>query len=704
MYSVFYLASIGKFGEMPDFRQLENPKTNFASEIISSDNQILGKYYFNDNRTPVNYDEINQETVDALIASEDERFYSHAGIDLKATLRAIIFLNTRGGASTISQQLARQLFVGVRSRNIIQAVGQKIKEWVIAIELEKQYTKEEIITMYLNIYDFGYYGDGIKSASNIYFSKDPINLKTEESAMLIGMLQNSSLYDPIKRPEITKKRRDLVLMQMAKNNYLSEKQKDSLQKIPLELNYTPQSHRRGLATYFRSYLRGFMKNWTNNNFKKDGSSYNLYVDGLKIYTTINSKMQQYAEESVIEHMKNLQKEFFIQNDTVSSAPFSDLDEDEEEIIMKRAMRRSERWRKSKLSGKTNDEIEESFNIPTNMSIFSWEGDIDTLMSPMDSIRYYKHFLRAGMMSMNPKNGHVKAWVGGINYRNFQYDHVMLSKRQIGSTFKPFLYATAIDQLKLSPCDMLPDLIHCIEPYKYGNPEPWCPTNSSDKYGGMRTLSNALANSKNTISAQLIDKVGPKPVADLARNLGVSSRIPDVPAIALGTPDLSVYEMVGAYGAFANKGIYVKPIMVTKIEDKNGTIIFQSKPETKDVLSEESSYVTLKLLEGVTKFGSGARLRHDIPEDERNYVYKNVVTGYPYKFQNAIAGKTGTTQNQSDGWFIGMVPNLVTGVWVGGEDRSVHFKEIAYGQGATMSLPIWGLFMKKCYEDEELQVN
>ena len=704
MYGVFYLASQDKFGEMPDFRQLENPKTNFASEIISSDNKVLGKYYFNDNRTPVNYDEINKETVDALIATEDERFYSHPGIDLKATLRAIVFLNTRGGASTISQQLARQLFVGVRSRNIIQAVGQKIKEWVIAIELEKQYTKEEIITMYLNIYDFGYYGDGIKSASNIYFSKDPIDLKIEESAMLIGMLQNSSLYDPIRRPEITKKRRNLVIMQMTNNDYLSEKEKDSLQKLPLELNYTPQSHRQGLATYFRSYLRGFMKDWSNNNFKKDGSKYNLYVDGLKIYTTVNSKMQQYAEESVIEHMGNLQKEFFIQNDTVSSAPFSDIEEEEEDAIIKRAIRRSERWRKSKLGGKTNDEIEKSFNIPTKMTVFSWEGDIDTLMTPTDSIRYYKHFLRAGMMSMNPKNGHVMAWVGGINYRNFQYDHVMQSKRQIGSTFKPFLYATAIDQLKLSPCDMLPDLIHCVEPYKYGNPEPWCPTNSSDKYGGMRTLSNALANSKNTISAQLIDKVGPKPVADLARNLGVSSRIPNVPAIALGTPDLSVYEMVGAYGAFANKGIYVKPIMVTKIEDKNGTIIFQSKPETKDVLSEESSYVTLKLLEGVTKFGSGARLRHDIPEDERNYVYKNVVTGYPYKFQNAIAGKTGTTQNQSDGWFIGMVPNLVTGVWVGGEDRSVHFKEIAYGQGATMSLPIWGLFMNKCYEDEELQVS
>ena len=704
MYGLFYLASIGKFGEMPDFRQLENPKTNFASEIISSDNEVLGKYYFNDNRTPIKYEDINTKTIEALIATEDERFYSHPGIDLKATLRAIVFLNTRGGASTISQQLARQLFVGVRSRNIIQAVGQKIKEWVIAVELEKQYTKEEIITMYLNIYDFGYYGDGIKSASNIYFSKEPIDLKIEESAMLIGMLQNSSLYDPLRRPEITKNRRDLVLMQMAKNKYISENEKDSLQKIPLELNYTPQSHRQGLATYFRSYLRGFMKDWTDNNLKSDGSKYNLYSDGLKIYTTINSKMQKYAEESVTEHMKNLQKEFFIQNDTLSTAPFRDLDEDEEESIMKRTMRRSERWRKARLSGKSVDEIEEIFNVPTEMSIFSWEGDIDTVMAPIDSIRYYKHFLQAGMMSMNPKNGHVMAWVGGINYRNFQYDHVMQSKRQIGSTFKPFLYATAIDQLKLSPCDMLPDAIHCIEPYKYGNPDPWCPTNSSDKYGGMRTLSNALANSKNTISAQLIDRVGPRPVADLARNLGVSSNIPNVPAIALGTPDLSVYEMVGAYGAFANKGIYVKPIMVTKIEDRNGKIVFQSTPETKDVLSEESSYVTLKLLEGVTKFGSGARLRHDIPEDERNYVYKNVVSGYPYKFDNAIAGKTGTTQNQSDGWFIGMVPNLVTGVWVGGEDRSIHFEEIAFGQGATMSLPIWGLFMKKCYEDEELGVS
>ena len=414
-------------------------------------------------------------------------------------------------------------------------------------------------------------------------------------------------------------------------------------------------------------------------------------------------MQQYAEESVKQHMKNLQKEFFRQNDTLSTAPFRDLDEDQEESIMKRTMRRSERWRKMRLLGKTNEEIENSFEIPTNMTIFSWDGDIDTIMKPIDSIRYYKHFLQAGMMSMNPQNGHVMTWVGGIDYKNFQYDHVMQSKRQIGSTFKPFLYATAIDQLKLSPCDAFPDMIHCIEPYKYGNPEPWCPTNSSDKYGGMRTLSNALANSKNTISAQLIDKVGPKPVADLARSLGISSNVPNVPAIALGTPDLSVYEMVGAYGAFVNKGIYVKPVMVTRIEDKNGTLIYQYKPETRDVLSEESSYVTLNLLEGVTMAGSGTRLRTR-GADEYNRAYQNIVTGYPYEFTNPIAGKTGTTQNQSDGWFIGMVPNLVTGVWVGAEDRAIHFEDITYGQGASMALPIWGVYMKSIYQDSTLMIS
>ncbi len=621
-------------------------------------------------------------------------------------MRAIVFLNKRGGASTISQQLARQLFVGVRSKNIFEAITQKAKEWVLAVRLEKQYTKEEIITMYLNIYDFGYNGDGIKSASDIFFDKDLDSLKIEESAVLVGMLKNSSYYNPLRRPELVKSRRNVVFGQMRKNNHLNDRELDSLKQLPLGVNYTPQSHREGLATYFRAYLQEFMKDWTKENTKEDGSKYNLYLDGLKIYTTINHEMQGYAEESVKAHMTNLQREFFNQNTPKlnPTAPFLEIEEEDQEMIFKRAMKRSERWRKMRISGKSEEEMFESFQKPVSMRIFSWDGDIDTIMKPIDSIRYYKHFMQVGMMSMEPQTGHVKAWVGGINYKHFQYDHVKQGKRQIGSTFKPFLYATAIDQLKLSPCDSLPDAIYCIEPNKFGNPEPWCPTNSSDKYGGFRTLKNALANSKNTISAQLMDKVGPKPVADLARNLGIDSFIPDVPAIALGTPDLSVYEMVGAYGAFANQGIYVKPTMITRIEDKNGALLYQANPETKDVISQESAYVTVNLLEGVTKFGSGARLRHDIPEEERNPVYRDVVTGYPYKFQNAIAGKTGTTQNQSDGWFMGMVPNLVTGVWVGAEDRATHFETIAYGQGATMALPIWGLYMKKCYESEALGIS
>jgi len=706
IFGLFYFASTGRLGEMPDFRQLENPNTNLASQIISSDNKVLGKIHFGENRIPIEYKDLPQDLIDALISTEDERFYSHSGIDFKATLRAIVFLNKRGGASTISQQLARQLFVGVRSKNIFEAITQKAKEWVLAVRLEKQYTKEEIITMYLNIYDFGYNGDGIKSASDIFFDKDLDSLKIEESAVLVGMLKNSSYYNPLRRPELVKSRRNVVFGQMRKNNHLNDRELDSLKQLPLGVNYTPQSHREGLATYFRAYLQEFMKDWTKENTKEDGSKYNLYLDGLKIYTTINHEMQGYAEESVKAHMTNLQREFFNQNTPKlnPTAPFLEIEEEDQEMIFKRAMKRSERWRKMRISGKSEEEMFESFQKPVSMRIFSWDGDIDTIMKPIDSIRYYKHFMQVGMMSMEPQTGHVKAWVGGINYKHFQYDHVKQGKRQIGSTFKPFLYATAIDQLKLSPCDSLPDAIYCIEPNKFGNPEPWCPTNSSDKYGGFRTLKNALANSKNTISAQLMDKVGPKPVADLARNLGIDSFIPDVPAIALGTPDLSVYEMVGAYGAFANQGIYVKPTMITRIEDKNGALLYQANPETKDVISQESAYVTVNLLEGVTKFGSGARLRHDIPEEERNPVYRDVVTGYPYKFQNAIAGKTGTTQNQSDGWFMGMVPNLVTGVWVGAEDRATHFETIAYGQGATMALPIWGLYMKKCYESEALGIS
>ena len=702
---IFGAASAGLLGTMPDFRQLENPKTNLATQIISADNTVLGKFYFNDNRTPISYDEIPSSMIDALVATEDERFYSHSGIDFKGTARALFYLGSKGGGSTITQQLARQLFTGVRSRNKLEAVIQKIKEWVIAIRLERRYTKSEIITMYLNIYDFNYNADGIRSASAIYFSKMPKEMSLSESAMLVGMLKNSSLYNPLRRPEIVRERRNIVYQQMLRNNLIDQKEKDSLAALPIEVDFNPQSHREGIATYFRAYLQKFMRSWIANNPKEDGSSYNLYLDGLSIYTTIDSRLQTYAEQAVGAHMSTLQKEFFRQNNEAfnPTAPFLEIKDDEIERIMEQAKQRSERWRKMKARGIDEAGILASFDEPTEMEVFGWNGDIDTVMTPTDSIRYYKHFLRAGMMSMEPQSGHVKAWVGGINYRHFQFDHVMQGKRQIGSTFKPFVYATAIDQLKLSPCDSLPDGYYCVEPAKFGAHDAWCPKNSGDRYIGKRTLKNALANSVNTISARLIDKVGPRPVANLARNLGVTSYIPSVPAIALGSADLSVYEMVGAYSSFANKGIYVKPVLVTRIEDKNGTVIYQATPETKDVLSEESAYVTLKLLEGVTEAGSGIRLRH-VGADKTNPIFRDIVTGYPYAFENPIAGKTGTTQNQSDGWFIGMVPNLATGVWVGGEDRATHFETITYGQGATMALPIWASYMKACYADSTLTVS
>ena len=702
---IFGAASAGLLGTMPDFRQLENPKTNLATQIISADNTVLGKFYFNDNRTPISYDEIPSSMIDALVATEDERFYSHSGIDFKGTARALFYLGSKGGGSTITQQLARQLFTGVRSRNKLEAVIQKIKEWVIAIRLERRYTKSEIITMYLNIYDFNYNADGIRSASAIYFSKMPKEMSLSESAMLVGMLKNSSLYNPLRRPEIVRERRNIVYQQMLRNNLIDQKEKDSLAALPIEVDFNPQSHREGIATYFRAYLQKFMRSWIANNPKEDGNSYNLYLDGLSIYTTIDSRLQTYAEQAIGAHMSTLQKEFFRQNSEAfnPTAPFLEIKDDEIERIMEQAKQRSERWRKMKARGIDEAGILASFDEPTEMEVFGWNGDIDTVMTPTDSIRYYKHFLRAGMMSMEPQSGHVKAWVGGINYRHFQFDHVMQGKRQIGSTFKPFVYATAIDQLKLSPCDSLPDGYYCVEPAKFGAHDAWCPKNSGDRYIGKRTLKNALANSVNTISARLIDKVGPRPVANLARNLGVTSYIPSVPAIALGSADLSVYEMVGAYSSFANKGIYVKPVLVTRIEDKNGTVIYQATPETKDVLSEESAYVTLKLLEGVTEAGSGIRLRH-VGADKTNPIFRDIVTGYPYAFENPIAGKTGTTQNQSDGWFIGMVPNLATGVWVGGEDRATHFETITYGQGATMALPIWASYMKACYADSTLTVS
>ena len=704
---IFSLASMGALGEMPDHTQLENPDTNLATEIISSDGKTLGKFYFNDNRTPVDYKELPQHLVDALIATEDARYYDHSGIDARGTLRAAVFLGGRGGASTISQQLARQLFIGVRSKKL-DKYTQKIKEWVIALRLERQYTKEEIIAQYFNIYDFGNNADGIRSASRIYFGKEPKDIDLKESAMLVGMFKNSSLYNPRRNPEGVINRRNVVLAQMKKYGYISEELKDSIQKMDLGLNYSPESHREGIATYFREYLREFMKDWIKNNPKADGSKYDLYSDGLKINTTIDSRMQTYAEEAVSRHMPKLQAEFFHQNTPKRNrtAPFLELDNAEIKDLLNRAMKRSERWRVMKKEGKSDKEIIKSFDTPTKMRIFSWDApnrEIDTIMKPMDSMRYYKSFLQPGMMSMDPQTGHVKAWVGGMDYKHFQYDMVKQGKRQVGSTFKPFVYATAIDQLHMSPCDVLHDIPFCIEKGKHGNAEEWCPKNSGGKYGGTRTLKNALANSVNTITAQLMDKVGPQPVVDLVKKLGVESEILPVPSIALGTPDLSVYEMVAAYSAFANKGVYTKPVMVTSIVDKNDTVLYQFTPESRDVLSEEAAYVTVKLLEGVTQYGSGARLRTS-GREKWDPTFKEIITGYPYQLENPIAGKTGTTQNQSDGWFMGMVPNLVTGVWVGAEDRAAHFPSITYGQGAAMALPIWALYMRSCYEDESLKVS
>jgi len=703
--TLFGGAAIGFYGPMPDLQQLENPRTNLASQIISSDGEILGKYYFDENRTPIGFDEIPTNMVEALIATEDERFYDHSGIDWLGTLRAFAFLGKRGGASTISQQLARQIFVGVRSRSLIKTILQKAQEYVIAVQLEQRYTKKEILSMYLNKYDFGYQADGIRSAAKIFFNKTPKQLNIEESATLVGMLKNSSYFNPIRRPERVKARRNIVFQQLLRNQLISKREKDSLDQLPLVINFNPESHREGLATYFRAYLKEFMDMWIDNNIKPDGTKHNLYRDGLRIFTTIDSRMQQYAENSVSGHMRNLQKEFFAQNteELNPTAPFLELREGEIDTLLERTAYRTERWRKMKMSGFEKDEILASFKREVPMRVFSWKGEIDTIMTPMDSIRYYKYFLRASMMSMEPQTGHVKAWVGGYNYKHFQYDQVKQGRRQIGSTFKPFLYATAIDQLKLSPCDSLPDALFCIEPMKHGNIDAWCPKNSGNKYGKTRTLKNALANSVNTVSARLMDLVGPRPVINLARKMGITSYLPAVPSIALGTPDISLFEMVGAYSTFVNKGIYVKPVMISRIEDKNGRAIYEVAPETQDVLSEEAAYVTVNLMQGVTKAGSGARLRHAGLE-KTNYIYEKVVTGYPYVFENSIAGKTGTTQNQSDGWFMGMVPNLATGVWVGGEDRAIHFENIGYGQGATMALPIWANYMRSLYENPILEIS
>ena len=694
----FLLASWGLFGSMPSFEDLENPDSNLATEIISADGVVLGKY-FQKNRSQLKYADLPTNLVQALVATEDARFYEHSGIDGRGTLRAISSLGTSGGASTLTQQLAKQLFHGEGSKFLPFRIVQKVKEWIIAIRLERQYTKNEIIAMYCNVYDFGNNSVGVSSAAKTYFSKEPKDLTINESAILVGMFKNSGLYNPIRNPQGVINRRNVVFSQMEKGKIISEKEKERLQSLPLKLNFKLETHKEGTATYFREYLRDYMKKWVEENKKPDGSDYDIYRDGLKIYTTIDSRMQAHAETAVTAHMANLQEEFFRQSKDNKNAPFVNISSVETQRILNQAMKSSNRWAVMKAMDKSEEEIIKSFSEKTKMNVFSWKGEKDTLMTPLDSIRYYKHFLQSGLMAMEPQTGNVKAWVGGINYKYFQYDHVGQGARQVGSTFKPFVYATAIEQLNMSPCDSIIDGPFMIRKGRHHVTADWEPKNSDNKYRGMVTLKKGLANSINTISAKLIDKVGPEAVIDLTHKLGVKSEIVNQPSIALGAVEITVEDMVAAYSTFANQGVYMKPQFISKIEDKSGVVIYEPIPESHDVLNKDIAYAVVKLLEGVTEGGSGDRLRTTGGGNGSNRW-----TGYPYSFKNPIAGKTGTTQNQSDGWFMGMVPNLVTGVWVGCEDRSARFKSITYGQGATAALPVWGYFMKLCYADPALKVS
>ena len=694
----FLFASWGIFGSMPSFEDLENPDSNLATEIISADGVVIGKY-FQKNRSQLKYSDLPKNLVQALVATEDARFYEHSGIDGRGTLRAISSLGTSGGASTLTQQLAKQLFHGEGSKFLPFRIVQKVKEWIIAIRLERQYTKNEIIAMYCNVYDFGNNSVGVSSAAKTYFSKEPKDLTIDESAILVGMFKNSGLYNPIRNPQGVKNRRNVVLSQMEKGDMITESQKEQLQSLPIKLNFKLETHKDGTATYFREYLRDYMKKWAEENKKPDGSDYDIYKDGLKIYTTIDSRMQLHAETAVTAHMANLQEEFFKQAKDNKNAPFVNISSAETQKIINQAMKSSNRWSVMKSMDKSEEEIIKSFSEKTKMTIFSWKGEKDTIMTPLDSIRYYKHFLQSGLMAMEPQTGNIQAWVGGINYKYFQYDHVGQGARQVGSTFKPFVYATAIEQLNMSPCDSIIDGPFMIRKGRHNVTADWEPKNSDNRYRGMVTLKRGLANSINTVSAKLMDKVGPAAVVDLAHKLGVKSEIPLQPSIALGAVEITVEDMVAAYSTFANQGVYMKPQFISKIEDKSGVIIYEPIPESHDVLNKDIAYAVVKLLEGVTEGGSGDRLRTTGGGNGSNRW-----TGYPYAFKNPIAGKTGTSQNNSDGWFIGMVPNLATGIWVGNEDRAAHFRATRLGQGATMALPIWGIFMKKCYADSDLDVS
>jgi len=710
LFILFFCISQGYLGYMPSFSEMENPKNNQASEVISSDGVVLGTY-FKENRSNIKFENLSPELVKALVATEDVRFYSHSGVDARAIGRALFGTGRKGGGSTISQQLAKMLFPREDFSNFFSKILRKLREWVMAIKLEKRYTKEEIITMYFNKFDFLNLAVGIKSAAKVYFNTEPDSLKIEQAAMLVGMAKNPSLYNPLRREELTMQRRNVVLNQMKKYDYITSEQYDSLKKISLGVKFQKVDHKEGIATYFREYLRIIMGankpesdeyidkqkyyedsldwetnplyGWSNKNMKPDGSAYDIYKDGLKIYCTINSKMQKYAEYAVARHLKDeMQVKFFKEQKGREKAPFAwNVNAQQIDEIMEQSMRRSERYRVLKLKGLSASQIKKTFYEPTQMSVFSWKGDIDTILTPWDSIRYYKFYLRAGLMSMEPQTGFVRAYVGGINFKHFQYDMVKGGKRQVGSTFKPFLYTLAMQE-GYSPCYEVPDIPVTFE-LPDGN--SWTPRNSgkTKKDGQLVTLKWALANSINFISAWLMKRYNPYAVINIVRKMGVRSKIDAVPAICLGTPELSVAEMTAAFSTFSNHGIYTQPIFVTKITDKNGNVLANFKPTRTEAISEETAYLMIELLRGVVAFGTSWRV-------------KGV-----YKVEGDIAAKTGTTQNQSDGWYMGLTPHLMTGVWVGGEDRAIHFSTLEYGQGASLALPIWAYYMNKVHEDKTL---
>ncbi len=690
VFLVFLFISLGWLGFMPSFEDLENPKTNLATEVISEDGYVLGKFYI-ENRSNVSYDQLSEDLVHALIATEDSRFYRHSGIDAKALVRVAAGLITghrKGGGSTITQQLAKNLFPRNPNANFFQLVFTKFKEWVVAVKLERNYSKDEIISMYLNTVDFGNMSQGIKSAAKTYFDKTPAELNLEESALLVGMLKAPTYYSPRRNPDNALQRRNVVLSQMRKYNYLDDETCKASQEKAIDLSHFKlQDHRSGLATYFREYIRQEVNRWANDrkNRKPDGSKWDIYKDGLKIYTTINYKMQKYAEEAVDEWVsRTLQPQFFAHWKGYKNAPFYRLTDEQTESIMTSAMRSSDRYRNLKREGKSEEEIRKIFEKPVRMWVYTYNGEKDTIMSPMDSIRYMKSFLSCGLMAMEPSTGHVKAYVGGTDYYHFQYDHVTQSRRQVGSTFKPFVYTFAMQQSEFEPCTRVPNLPVTIETE---TGEEWTPRNSNDyKAGQMITLKDALANSLNYVSAYLMKRFGPNAIIALVRKMGVSSEIPAVPSICLGTCELSLYEMVGAINTFNNKGVYVKPMFITKICNNKGNIIASFSMEQNEAMDEVSAYKTVQLMKGVVEYGTGVRLH------------------YRYKLDMPMAGKTGTTDNNSDGWFMGYTPLLTAGVWVGCEDRAAHFRSTNLGQGANTALPVWALFMQKCYADKELNLE